>query len=76
MCQRAYGNKIDPTFGIAAQSIEGDSTRRLRFAASGYPFYCFASVGDIEIIEHNAVNAPDPQRFFKLIKIAYLDFYF
>ena len=52
-----YGNEVDATFAIVAESFECYAARRFNFGASVYKFYSFFRALRGEVVEHDAVHS-------------------
>jgi len=53
----ANGDEVDATFGVGADGVDGNATTGFRFRPSGNDLNGGARVFDIEVVEHDAVDA-------------------
>ena len=76
MGERSYRNKIDAALGIVANSVEGNTSRRLGLVTATDATHRLTGEFGGEIVEHDAVDPSYSQHLLQLVEIAHLDFDF
>ena len=75
MGQSTYRDKVYATFGIIAQRIESDTTRRLGFITTAYHIHSLLCHFRREVIKHDTVYATKIKHLLQFIEVTYFNLY-